>query len=119
MEQISMNMIFRCLVCAFEIFGLESHVATSKASHLIRPFQIKHPSSLLLPLCCLHARMCFTTYNVTSFQPAGEPALLEHGAGQLVREVLLSADLAFLWMCDGAATSLPSSFLGFSVGGGP
>ncbi len=39
--------------------------------------------------------MHFATYNVTSFRPLGELVLLEHGAGQLVREVLLLANLAF------------------------
>jgi hypothetical protein len=63
--------------------------------------------------------MCFTTYNVTSVRPLGEPTLLEHGMGQLVCEVLLSTDLAFCgihehhWMGSGELKAEGYSFLYF------
>jgi hypothetical protein len=87
--------IFRCLACALGVSGLENRVAMSRASHPAQAFQIKLPSSPPSPLRCLRACVHFATYNVTSLRPPGEPALLEHGVGQLMHEVLLPADLAF------------------------
>ncbi|CAK9200609.1 unnamed protein product [Sphagnum troendelagicum] len=43
----------------------------------------------------MRVRVHFATHNVTSLRPPREPTLLEHSTGQLMREVLLPADLAF------------------------